>query len=57
MYSFDSPFIEKWYSNKTWYEILDRNGFKIESIKMFNSKNGRLGWMNKYNIIIIRKKR
>lgn len=56
MYPFDSPFLEKWYTIKKWHSILNRNGFKIESIKTFNSKNGKFGWMNKYNIIIIRKK-
>ena len=56
MYPFDSPFIEKWYSIKSWTYILNRCGFTIENIKTFNSKNGKLGWMNKYNIIIARKR-
>jgi SAM-dependent methyltransferase len=56
MYPFDSPFVEKWYSLSKWKSILIQNGFIIDTIKTFNSKNGKLGWMNKYNIIIVRKK-
>jgi len=57
MYPFDSPFIEKWYSLKSWKKILNRNGFQIESINTFSSKNGKFGWMSKYNIIIARKQK
>jgi len=56
MYAFDSPFIEKWYSLLKWKKILKKSGFKIEEIITFSSKNGKFGWMNRYNIIITRKK-
>jgi ubiquinone/menaquinone biosynthesis C-methylase UbiE len=57
MYPFDSPFTEKWYSISKWQDILNQNSFIIDTIKTFNSKNGKLGWINKYNIIIARKNR
>jgi SAM-dependent methyltransferase len=53
MYPFDSPFIEKWYSTRKWNTILSRNGFKIENLYSFTSKSS---WMNRYNVIIVRKK-
>jgi SAM-dependent methyltransferase len=55
MYPYDSPFSEKWYSLNEWNEMLENNGFKVENIKSFTSKTGKLGWMNRYSMIVARK--
>jgi len=54
MYPFDSPFVEKWYTLKTWKKILEKNGFEIERTYTFTSPSN---WKNRYSIIVTRKKR
>ena len=55
MYPYDSAFNEKWYSIEKWKKLLKYNGFKVEDIESFTSKTGKLGWMNRYSIIVARK--
>ncbi|BAF70366.1 methyltransferase domain-containing protein [Nitratiruptor sp. SB155-2] len=46
MYPFDSPFREKWYSEKEWEKILKENGFKLENIEVIEGNGKR--FVNRY---------
>jgi SAM-dependent methyltransferase len=56
MYPYDSPFLEKWYGLEKWKFMLNNSGFDIQEIITFTNHSGKFGWMNRYNIIIARKK-
>ncbi|WP_201334303.1 MULTISPECIES: methyltransferase domain-containing protein [unclassified Nitratiruptor] len=49
MYSFDSPFREKWYSKNEWEKILKENGFKVENIEVIEGNGKR--FVNRYYCI------
>lgn len=55
MYPWDSPFTEKWRSKNEFIKKFKDQNFELIRHDTFTSKNGRIPFMNRYQILVFKK--